>query len=197
MQLAVNDPPGELLRNRDPDHLPYCVIRVATHRSVRVGFQPLQSGDEAELRGPAWSGAVFREVWPGWIGEPGTYKLVRRHGQDRRIQGLLHLGRVERDGGALRDSLLETAPYNRERLVAERTYRGVGRVLVARLVLESYRQGGLGQVLVRARPGIEPFYLRLGFRRVPGAGAYFFLEREGATDLLRAALRTAGRRRGK
>ena len=66
---------------------------------------------------------------------------------------------MERRNGksdALRDSLLEAASayrYKREK----RKYRGIGRVLVAKLVVESKNLGAEGRLLVRSVQGSTGF----------------------------------------
>ena len=163
--------------------------------SIPVRFEPLVEDDKIELDGPGWSEqhspipAVFAAVWPAHIGDRQTFKLVcvqRRdsnvHSEYQRIQGLVRIGTVERRGGFLTGSLLETAPLNRWQL-HDRRYSGVGRVLVARLIVDSYLQEGHGKVLVRATPRAATFYTEIGFKAVAPLG-YFALSEDGARNLL-------------
>ena len=81
----------------------------------------------------------------------------------------------------------QAAPANRARTVPRR-YRGVGRVLIARLVAQSWVEGGRGKILVSPRPGTEPFYVGLGFRFVRPMRSALVLNEMGAATLMKAAL---------
>lgn len=146
----------------DPNQLPYFVTDGAGNL-VPVEFVPLTSTDAAELSGFDWLGSVFQPTWIHLCGAPVVYKLVEP-GTASPIIGLIHIGKVAAGFGALKGSLLETAPVHRFRpnnpLFG---FRGVGRVLVARLIVESYNTGGSGAVRVDARSGAVNFYRRIGF----------------------------------
>lgn len=183
------------LLERDLNTLPYIVTEVATGRVIPVCFEPLVEADKRELDGPVWSGqtspipAVFAPVWPAYIDDKQTFKLVcirrrdkKRQGENQQIQGIVRIGSVEREGGFLKLSLLETAPFNRWEY-QERRFSGVGRVLVARLVMESYRQGGRGKVLVSATRYAVNFYPAVGFKSV-ASPLNFVLDEAGAETLI-------------
>lgn len=116
-------------------------------QQVNVCFEPLTGNDSSALEGDDWQGAQFGEVWKAWAEHEVALKLVRCDGSDKSILGVVKIGTVRRAnnrGGYLRDSLLETAPVYRHDMKARR-YRGIGRVLVARLVAESKAQGAEGR----------------------------------------------------
>ena len=167
----------------DPNTLPYFVVEARTGKKVAVRFAPVTAADEFELRGEDWSQAVFRDVWPALVGEPNTFKLARIDGENVRIEGMVRIGRMTRWGGTLQESLLEAAPSNRH-IQQQPLYRGIGRVLVARLVVESILHGGQGRVAVHARTGTEAFYRRLGFQEAP----VMRLRADDAGIVVRAAL---------
>ena len=146
----------------DPHTLPYFITEVQTGDKVPVRFEPLALDDIVELQGAVWSRAVFASVWQHYAGDVRTYKLVCKEGGDRRIQGIVRIGSIAPHGRLLKTSLLETASFNRKEHPA-RVFRGVGRVLVARLAVESILQGGQGRVVVRPREGTASFYLALSF----------------------------------
>lgn len=171
----------------DPDTLPYFVNDARTEDRVPVRFRGTAEPDAAELNGPDWSESVFREAWLELIKEARALKLVCADNADASVQGLVSVGRVLPGGGALRKSLLEAAPPNRHGAHPQR-FCGVGRVLVARLVAESYRRGARGAVTVRARVGSEGFYRALGFRGSPYRPQAFTLYEAEALPLLRGVL---------
>ncbi len=126
---------------------------------------------------------MFKHVWPQLLTDENTFKLVRVSSTDTRIQGVAHVGSVLWAGGLLEKSLLEAAPFNL-RGQPMQAYRGAGRTLVARLVVESILQGGQGRVGVVPRPGSEAFYQKLGFQ----PGKIFRLSSTNAQALLQTAL---------
>ncbi len=147
--------PAELLA-RDPNTLPYSITEARTGRKVSVQFELLTSEDEAELRGAEWAQARFADVWRALVGEQRTFKLVCHRSRDRRIQGLVHIGHIPAAGMALMGSLLEAAPWNQYERGAARVYQGVGKQLVLRLVVESYRGGSGGMVRSPAKRMADP-----------------------------------------
>jgi GNAT superfamily N-acetyltransferase len=136
---------------QDSNRLPYVVHR-ATGEPVSVYFAPLDESDRAALLSEPWRSAVFAEVWPEFIGYSRALKLV----YDQEILGLLRLGEKPAGVNFLRENLLEARP--------ESELRGVGRVLVARLVAESYNRGAMGQVRVESHKNAVGFYQHLGFQ---------------------------------
>lgn len=190
---------AELL-SRNPDTLPYFITETQSGNPIPVRFEQLTEEDRAELQGEVWAGAVFAAVWPQFIGDEQTRKLVCVSPLEARIQGLVRIGKVASGSGVLTKSLLATALFNRQEMQWQKTglpiplvtrqqqYRGVGRVLVARLVVESYRQGGTGKVRVHARPGVELFYRKIGFRNVPHLSHDFVLDEADAETLLQGSL---------
>ena len=171
----------------DPNTLPYFVTEAATGDRLPVQFASLIDSDIAELLEATWIDAVFRDVWPVHATEGQALKLARVNGADTAIQGLIRLGNAAVAGNFLRKSLLETAPHNRRDAVTPR-YRGVGRVLVARLVIESYRQGAQGRVLVETQREAEGFYRRLGFIGLPYGAKILKLYQAEARQLLQSVL---------
>ena len=148
------------------NHLLYFIVE--NDRRVAAHFEPLMEEDKEELLGENWAHSVFQHAWHQFIGDPRTLKLVCDDDVERQIQGIVRLGtvvRVIRNGGYLRHSLLETAPRNRTQ-AEQRTYRGVGRALLARLAMQSFNEGGQGRLLVHPRPGSEAFYIKLGFKKI-------------------------------
>jgi len=125
----------------------------------------LTADDISALNGDDWKGARFGEVWKQWAEHELALKLVRCDGGDKSVLGLVKIG-VTRQivGGAisLRDNLLETVPiyrYDKQ----HRQYRGIGRVLIARLVAASRAQGAGGRLFISPVPTSLPFYRALGF----------------------------------
>src|SRR5580693_1907239 len=88
------------LTEQDPNALRYLLRNSATGKTEKAVFQPLTIHDTDEISGHQWSNAVFFEVWKAWIGNESVLKIVYLNNPDSRIQGLLHLGRVLRPGGA-------------------------------------------------------------------------------------------------
>jgi hypothetical protein len=173
------------LINQNSDALPYFITEIESDRPIPVRFALLTAADETELRGEGWAGAIFTEVWSGYAPIEQALKLISVAGTDKRIQGLVRIGTVLPGSQFLTKSLLEVAPFNRYDS-QPRIYRGVGRVLIARLIAESYRQGTQGRIRVHARPGSESFYRALGFRtKLP---PIFMLDTESAERLLNEVL---------
>ena len=137
----------------------------AAGQKVEVYFETLTVDDSDALNGDDWQGARFDAVWKEWAEHHLALKLLRCDGSHNAILGLVKIGVIERKGGksdVLRDSLLESAPVHQFRS-EDRRYRGIGRVLVARLITASKMQEAKGRVLVRPAEGTLPFYKRLGF----------------------------------
>ncbi len=176
-----------LLLTADPNTLPYFITETRTGGVVPVRFEPLTPDDDAELKGDRWSAAVFKDVWPSYAHIPNTFKLVCVQDAASDIHGLVHVGKIMTASRFLKKSLLETAPSNQHQTSQPR-YRGVGRVLIARLVVESYLQGGQGKVMVRPRPGTEPFYRALGFTPAPRLPRRYILDPAAAETLLQKTL---------
>lgn len=137
----------------------------AAEQQVKVCFETLTANDSATLEGDDWQGARFGDVWKEWAEHEVALKLTLCSGEVKPILGVLKPGTAaEIYGGAiiLRDSWLETAPVYRHDTEGRR-YRGIGRILVARLIVESKKQGAGGHVLVSPTKDSIPFYRRLGF----------------------------------
>ena len=100
------------LLEQDPNALPYFITEILTGQAVPVRFKLLTEEDREELESDTWAEAVFRDVWLARIGDPQSLKLVSMSGSDARIQGLIRIGSVDRVGGSLKYSLLESAPFN-------------------------------------------------------------------------------------
>lgn len=171
----------------DLNALPYFITEAQTGQTVPVRFEPLALDDISELQSDTWNQAVFSAVWQNYAGDTRTYKLVCTAENGTRIQGITRLGKVLQFGGLLEKSLLETAPFNRTQS-SQRQYRGVGRVLIARLVVESHFLGARGKVRVKPRRGTEAFYEVLGFRKFAGDYKYMELYPSEAEQLLNQSL---------
>ena len=169
-----------------PDSV-YFLFDAVAGKDVCVRFEPLTESDRATLNEAKWREARFRDVWLEWARHGVALKLTRCDGEEQPILGLIRPGMapsINGRAGALRDSLLETSPAYRHG-TAERRYRGIGRVLGARLVAESNAQGAEGRVLVRPVRDSIPFYRNLGFRDTPIL-AYLKIETREAETLLQA-----------
>lgn len=148
--------------------LPYQITEAAQETKILASFEHLTEQDALEIQSVLWVGARFRDVWLAWLDEEHTFKLVIDSDVKKRIQGIVRLGEVNRAefvGLSLRGSLLETAPINRQQSL-ERMYSGIGNALIARMIVESLRQGAKGQLLVRPVDDSLPFYRHLGFHQV-------------------------------
>ena len=179
------------MRIDNADELPYYVMEGA--RPVQVRFVPLEAGDETAIN-DMWPGAIYFELWRHVAlynsARETTLKLVTTDGSDSQLLGLLKLG----DGTPARSmagklntqSVLETAPSLR--YPAARRYKGVGKILVARLIAESILQHFGGAHIVTPRPQTYPFYLHLGFQPVHRVPKLFFLRKEVGTQLLKSVL---------
>lgn len=141
------------LLSQDPNKLSYHVTEAQSEHRRPVSFELLSPADEAELRGCEWTIISYAR---NFIGDPKALKLVLSEGSDTRVQGLVSPGAVEATGSALIKSFLVSAPWNWHEAGDARLYRGMGVVLVAHLVVESYRQGGAGKLLIRAAPNSVP-----------------------------------------
>ncbi len=141
----------EEITDQDSNRLPYFALG-ASGEPICVHFEPLVESDREALLSEPWASAVFAEVWPEFIGYSWALKLV----YNQEILGLLRLGAKPAGVNFLRENLLETRP--------ESGLRGVGRVLVARLVAESYNRGATGQVRVQSHRNAVGFYRHLGFK---------------------------------
>ena len=131
----------------------------AAGQQVEVCFDMLTADDSNALNGDDWQGARFGDVWREWAAHEVALKLVLCDGSDESILGIVKIGIIRRISGgsrSLRDSLLETAPIHRHD-AEQRYYRGIGRVLVARLAAESKAQGVEGRVLVVPVQGSAAF----------------------------------------
>lgn len=175
----------EDLPGTDPNTLPYFITEAQTGHRVPARFEPLTSQDTAELNNEDWTQAAFAPTWLQLVHSEHVYKLMRVAEQDRRIQGLIHVGMISPGITYLANSLLEAAPFN-QRHKNLREYIGVGRVLVARLAAESFTQGRQGRVLVHPRSGTEGFYTSLGFYALLPRKRNYVLDEEPAATLLRS-----------
>ncbi len=176
----------------NPDELPYYVLE--GQRPVRVRFTPLEAEDEAYIN-DWWYASVYFAMWQHLaqyeLSRQATLKLVAAEGQDTSILGLLRMASdtsVQVMYGKLNTkSVLETAPRFRYP-VQSRDYRGIGKVLVARLIAESIRHGQEGALVVSPRKIVVPFYLHLGFRRSSRNPNRFFIQQESGRQLLQSVL---------
>lgn len=167
----------------DPNHLPYFVTD-SDGAKIPVAFAPLTRADKSELSGEDWAGALFLDVWRHHAeSEEGRSVKLVRTGDPSPIIGLMQLGRVLGSESYLRKSLLETCPVFRYGLQTPSSLNGVGKVLVARLVLESYNQGASGAIFVLSHKNARRFYERIGFIRAPKVADGYHLPREAGETL--------------
>lgn len=168
------------------ENAPYFLFDTVVGEEIAVCFEPLTEADHPALESEDWRGARFLDVWKESIGHDIALKLTLCEGEDKSLFGILRLGntlRTSGHAGALKGSLLETAPVYRHSMTGRR-YHGIGRVLVARLVMESKAQGAAGRLRIRAARDSEAFYEKLGFIRTRET-AIFVLEANKAEELLR------------
>lgn len=185
----MNDQEFTQILASDPDTLPYFITEVQTKVAVPVMFQKTTEVDIAELYSPRWKNAVYTDVWLSYVREERTLKLVTEGEAGHQIHGIVRLGEVLPGGKFLRNSLLETMPQNNYG-AENRIYSGVGRVLVARLVVESIlaqQQGGVIVSLGTSTP--KHFYLALGFRKQSGSERRFALFANELRQLVQSVLR--------
>lgn len=145
------------------DNQGYFVTDTAGQK-IEVCFETLAEDDVPTLNESDWRGARFWEVWKT-LAEHKTALKLTLCDEKTQILGLVQIGQVLPAAGeakALHHSLLEAAPVFRFG-ATERKYRGIGRVLVARLVAESKAQGAEGRLLIQPVPTSLPFYRTLGF----------------------------------
>ncbi len=182
------DATGENERLEQDEKQVYFLRDLLAGKDVAVCFEPLTADDTNALNGPDWQRARFGAVWKVWAEHELALKLTLCEGEGELVLGLVKLGTVQRINGAgsLCDSLLEAAPIHRSGAIGRR-YRGIGSVLVARLVVESKAQGAEGRLRVRPAQGSIPFYERLGFLSVSGT-PYYVLEAKQAEELLTACM---------
>ena len=174
------------MAGQDLNRLPY-VVEDRAGNPITVQFLPFLSGDQSIVAGSAWNGSAFQSSWVGLAGAPRILKLVDPTALSSAIMGLLTLGDVTPGSTAIRNNMLETAPAyqysNRTQSGVVTGIKGIGRVLVARLVAESYNQGGDGSVLVRPRPASVRFYVKIGFVAVGNVPGRYLLKSQQATHL--------------
>ena len=114
-----------------------------------------------------------------------TYREGRKSADFR----LVASGECSGGGYLLERSLLETAPALRFRSGSVSPLRGVGRVLLARLVVESYNQSAGGGLYIVARPAANGFYDALGLLASPKSpGIYRLREPEADAFFEKATL---------
>jgi hypothetical protein len=171
------------------DSLPYFIRDARTNRQVPVCFEPMTRDTVPELEKSHWM-----EIWDElfWARAGPMWKLVCAECSDGRLQGLVLFGSVRSPGEPVRASVLEAAPHNRYG-ASNRQHCGVGKVLVARLIVESQQRGGNGTVLGTPPPGATAFLKRIGFREIPslksGNGLFpHYLDREAAEGLLKSVM---------
>ena len=172
------------LPGADPNALSYFIMEAQTNCVVPVRFQALTAEDVPELTNEDWSQAVFAAAWRQYVYSGRVLKLVRVDAEDQRIQGLVYPGILDPSRSFLVESMLETAPFNRIK-APQQNCHGVGRVLVARLIVESVYSGGQGRVVVQPRTGTDAFYTAIGFMALPASRRYI-LNTERAALLLQS-----------
>lgn len=149
----------------------YTITDMRQNERVEVCFEPLTANDLVEFERDDWQGARFSDVWRELAQYEIAEKLTLCAGTDKPLLGIVQVGTVRMGEGRvtpLRDSLLEVAPVH-QFITGRRSYKGIGRVLVARLIEASREKGAEGRLLVRPVPSSVPFYRKLGFQdaRIP------------------------------
>ena len=173
----------------DPDTLPYFVTDAQSGIAVPVAFQKVTEADAVELRSSEWQKATYADFWPECVRVERTLKLLAAGEENGTIQGMVRVGKVEAGSIFLSNSLLESAPQNNYDAPTRR-YRGVGRVLVARLVVESYLAEQQGRVLISLGASTnKQFYPALGFVKQPHKDRIYRIFEIAAKELLQSALR--------
>ena len=170
----------------DRNTLPYFVFDKTHGNFVGVRFASFTVSDQTELGGPSWAGSLFSQTWAGFAGDSQTLKLVKVNDKGQDIDGIVRLGAVPLGSRGLRNSLLEAAPVHRFAPHSGRQLSGVGRVLLARLVVECYHSGGSGALFVRAHAGAVDFYKAMGCRQLKNS-TEFLLPSSSAEALFAAA----------
>ena len=176
----------------NPDELPYYVLE--GQRPVQVRFKPLEAEDEVYIT-DWWRSSIYFAVWQQVaqyeVAQPTSLKLIVADEQEKQILGLLRMGgpSMQVSYGKLNtQSMLETAPRFRYR-VQGRDYKGIGKVLVARLIAESVVHGKGGALIVTPRPQTYPFYRHLGFQPSSRDPNRFFVREGAGMQLLQSVLK--------
>jgi Acetyltransferase (GNAT) domain len=157
-----------------------------------VCFTLFSATDEAEIMGERWKNAIYRKAWIAFLGLTPHNNLLKLHldvTDTSNIEGLVKIGEIPEGGGALRTSLLESVPLNRWSTQNPQGFSGVGRVLVARLIAESYKTGGNGVVTVEPNTKAIGFYERLGFRAHIKNKRYYTIDATQAEEVFQSATR--------
>ena len=148
----------ERIRDRGANELSYLLWDAHKGERRIAFFAQLGRADRASLDKPAWSQAVFIDAWREHA-EYGQLAFKLQADDGMGMLGLVAPGKIRT--GFLAGSLLETVPGCQYPAIAP--YRGVGKVLVARLVVESILRAGKGRIMVLPRLECRGFYLNLGF----------------------------------
>jgi hypothetical protein len=180
------------MRIDNPDVLPYYIMEKVL--PVLVHFAPLEAGDDSHIA-TFWPDAIYFDLWHHVaqydVTRQTTLKLIVVEGSDDRILGLVRMGSGvsarAASVGLNTQSVLETAPRLQFR-IRQREYKGVGKVLVARLIAESVLRDRGGALIVTPRPQAIPFYLHLGFQPMNRDPKLFFLREETGVQLLQSVL---------
>jgi Acetyltransferase (GNAT) domain len=170
--------------------LPYYICR--GNEKIGVHFDLLETADSEEIMGDRWKDAVYRKAWIAFLGltpHESILKLRLNVTDTSNIEGVVKLGQIPEGGGALRTSLLESTPTNRWSTQKSPVFSGVGRVLVARLIAESYNKGGHGVVTVEPHPAAVGFYQKLGFRAHLKSLKYYTIDATQAAEVFQSATR--------
>jgi hypothetical protein len=167
----MRPPLQDHIRRLDPGELTFAVREVLTGREVLARFSELTPADGSALVSDGWSEREFSYAWRSWSNIPGGA-----------LKAELLLSKNE----GILGSLLATAP--RHQYGSDlRLFAGIGRVLVARLVVGALKLGGTGALRVQVRPERRQFYSVLGFRSVLNSPR-MLLSRDGAIKLLESAV---------
>ncbi len=145
-----------------PDSYIYFIQDVYTERRIPCRFLQLEPEDLDEIMSDAWHG-IFTPVWERIVQEEALIKHARKLiclEEASSIQGLLFLGTEIHERWTL-DCLLESAPQNQYNS-PKRTFTGIGKALVARLIAEHIDRGFHKPLLLETSPRALQFYTHLG-----------------------------------
>ena len=189
------------------DEYEYFALDAADQRPVAMTFADVEPGD-AELLLAQWSKyhyhirhQSFLETFAEWIKmeshRRAVRKLLRSSNGDASIEGMIFLGGDSRFWQ--RDTVFESAPWNRRDTQSDRKLKHVGKVLLARFVRESIGRGTRGRPAVYLDQGIgnpsdelfklhvgnaQAFFTSMGFKKFSDESLVHYLPHESAMEVL-------------
>jgi hypothetical protein len=112
-----------------------------------------------------WERGFMSATLPEEVPAPRGHVVLSSNG----IEGIIvispdpKMSRTDPDASLLYVRYLATAPWNREGGIPEIGFLGIGRLLVARAVLDSVASGHNGRLGLHSLPTASPFYGAIGF----------------------------------